>query len=63
MYAVDSNKRYNVTIQQEGKYLNEMASHKQVEILVLDRHFIQIRDSKGKEHIYTGTIGIYADEV
>ena len=63
MYVVDSQKRYNVTIQQEGHYLNKMAHHEQAEILVLDRHFIQIRDSEGKEHIYTGTIGIYADEV
>lgn len=63
MYQVDSSKRYNITVKQTGHYLNDTVNEKNVQLLLLDRGIVVYKDDNGKEHICTGSVGIYLEEV
>ena len=63
MYQVDCEKRYDVTILEASQYAEAIECHENAEIVFIAPNFVVIRDKDGKEHIYTGTVGICIDEV
>ena len=57
MYQIDNTKRYNVEVVGGYSY-----KYKNAELIAIDRDFVVLKDSQGKEHIFTG-VDIYIHEV
>lgn len=60
MYEIDSKKRYNLTHVYESGMEKDL---KNVQLKVAERNFIVVLDETGKEHIFTGAVGIHLTEV
>lgn len=60
MYEIDSKKRYNVTHVYGTGWKYEL---KNVQLKVAERDFIVVIDEDGKEHIFTGIVGIHLSEI
>ncbi len=59
MYEIDSKKRYNVTLVYGKGYDHTVEN---VKLKVAEPNFI-VAIENGKEHIFTGAIGIYLSEI
>lgn len=60
MYEIDSKKRYNVTHVYGTGWSYTLEN---VQLKVVKRNFIVVTDKEGKEHIFTGAVGIHLTEV
>lgn len=61
MYQINNRKRYTVEVRQPNGQ-NLLKIFKNAKLIAAEPGFVAIKDEAGKDHIFTGEIGIYISE-